>query len=149
MTRACDRTASSHKSAHLCDSCGTRQGDPPSDRDSLGCKGRSRLGLGGRRGKGYPELQQVPAQNRSSPNTESRSLAMAGVVYPKQGPVDLDIYQSSYMVDYPHYGEHRYSTATPQEVGRHAGLVAHSAVPCTAGEAQHPTPEGRVLQAGP
>ncbi|XP_005385435.1 PREDICTED: testis-expressed sequence 37 protein isoform X1 [Chinchilla lanigera] len=40
---------------------------------------------------------------------------MAGVVYPKQGPVDLDIYQSSYMVDYPHYGEHRYSTATPQE----------------------------------
>ncbi|KAM6180167.1 protein SPMIP9 [Erethizon dorsatum] len=40
---------------------------------------------------------------------------MAGVVYPKQGHVDLDIYQSSYMVDYQPYGKHKYSTATPQE----------------------------------
>ncbi|XP_004642837.1 testis-expressed sequence 37 protein [Octodon degus] len=40
---------------------------------------------------------------------------MAGVLYPKQGPVDLDIYQSSYMVDYRHYGKHKYSTARPQE----------------------------------
>ncbi|XP_010623930.1 testis-expressed sequence 37 protein [Fukomys damarensis] len=40
---------------------------------------------------------------------------MAGVVYPKQGRVDSDLYQSSYMVDYKPYGKHKYSTATPQE----------------------------------
>ncbi|XP_007952291.1 testis-expressed sequence 37 protein [Orycteropus afer afer] len=40
---------------------------------------------------------------------------MAGVVYPGQAPVDLDIYQSSYMVDYKAYGEHKYSGVTPQE----------------------------------
>ncbi|KAI5140898.1 Testis-Expressed Sequence 37 Protein [Manis pentadactyla] len=40
---------------------------------------------------------------------------MAGVVYPRQAPVDLDIYQSSYMVDYKPYGKHKYSGVTPQE----------------------------------
>ncbi|XP_008583970.1 PREDICTED: testis-expressed sequence 37 protein [Galeopterus variegatus] len=40
---------------------------------------------------------------------------MAGVVYPRQAPVDLDIYQSSYMVDYKPYGKHKYSRVTPQE----------------------------------
>ncbi|XP_006875932.1 PREDICTED: testis-expressed sequence 37 protein [Chrysochloris asiatica] len=45
----------------------------------------------------------------------SRSSAMAGGTCPKQGPVDLDIYQSSYMVDYKSYGEHKYSSISPQE----------------------------------
>ncbi|XP_004472343.1 protein SPMIP9 [Dasypus novemcinctus] len=40
---------------------------------------------------------------------------MAGVVYPRQAPVDLDIYQSSYMVDYKPYGEHKYSELSPEE----------------------------------
>ncbi|KAL2774187.1 testis-expressed sequence 37 protein [Daubentonia madagascariensis] len=40
---------------------------------------------------------------------------MAGVVYPRQAPVDLDIYQSSYMIDYKPYGKYRYSRVTPQE----------------------------------
>ncbi|XP_037384771.1 testis-expressed sequence 37 protein [Talpa occidentalis] len=40
---------------------------------------------------------------------------MAGVVYPKQSPVDLDIYQSSYMVDYKPYGKHKYLRITPEE----------------------------------
>nr|XP_008252364.1 testis-expressed sequence 37 protein isoform X6 [Oryctolagus cuniculus] len=33
-----------------------------------------------------------------------------------RAPVDLDIYQSSYMVDYKPYGKHKYSRVTPQEV---------------------------------
>ncbi|XP_024408133.1 protein SPMIP9 [Desmodus rotundus] len=40
---------------------------------------------------------------------------MAGVVYPRQAPVDLDMYQSSYMVNYKPYGKHKYSRVTPQE----------------------------------
>ncbi|KAF5915012.1 hypothetical protein HPG69_003512 [Diceros bicornis minor] len=32
-----------------------------------------------------------------------------------EAPVDLDIYQSSYMVDYKPYGKHKYSRVTPQE----------------------------------
>ncbi|XP_032267077.1 testis-expressed sequence 37 protein [Phoca vitulina] len=40
---------------------------------------------------------------------------MAGAVYPRQAPVDLDTYKSSYMVDYQHYGKHKYSRVTPQE----------------------------------
>uniref|UniRef100_A0A8C3W295 Sperm microtubule inner protein 9 n=1 Tax=Catagonus wagneri TaxID=51154 RepID=A0A8C3W295_9CETA len=40
---------------------------------------------------------------------------MAGVVYPRQAPVDLDIYQSSYMVDYKPYGKHKYVRVTPEE----------------------------------
>ncbi|KAM5251240.1 protein SPMIP9 [Hipposideros larvatus] len=40
---------------------------------------------------------------------------MAGVVYPRQVPVDLDIYQSTYTVNYKHYGEHKCSRVTPQE----------------------------------
>ncbi|XP_038547399.1 testis-expressed sequence 37 protein isoform X3 [Canis lupus familiaris] len=45
-----------------------------------------------------------------------RLSAMAGVVYPRQAPVDLDIYQSSYMVDYQPYGKDKYSRVTPQEI---------------------------------
>ncbi|XP_006168418.1 testis-expressed sequence 37 protein isoform X2 [Tupaia chinensis] len=41
---------------------------------------------------------------------------MAGVRYPGQARVDLDIYQSSYMVDYKPFGKHKYSRVTPQEV---------------------------------
>ncbi|XP_029792151.1 testis-expressed sequence 37 protein isoform X1 [Suricata suricatta] len=44
-----------------------------------------------------------------------RSSAMASVVYPRQAPVDLDIYQSSYMIDYQPYGKHKYSRITPEE----------------------------------
>ncbi|XP_038309286.1 testis-expressed sequence 37 protein isoform X12 [Canis lupus familiaris] len=44
-----------------------------------------------------------------------RLSAMAGAVYPRQAPVDLDIYQSSYMVDYQPYGKDKYSRVTPQE----------------------------------
>ncbi|XP_036111000.1 testis-expressed sequence 37 protein [Molossus molossus] len=40
---------------------------------------------------------------------------MAGVVYPRQVPVDLDIYQTTYMVNYHPYGKHKYSRVTPQE----------------------------------
>ncbi|XP_016003364.2 testis-expressed sequence 37 protein [Rousettus aegyptiacus] len=40
---------------------------------------------------------------------------MAGVVYPRQAPVDLDMYQSSYMVNYKPYGKHKYSRVTPHE----------------------------------
>ncbi|XP_012629800.1 protein SPMIP9 [Microcebus murinus] len=40
---------------------------------------------------------------------------MSGVVYPGQAPVDLDTYQSSYMIDYKPYGKHKYSRITPQE----------------------------------
>ncbi|XP_069351448.1 protein SPMIP9 [Eulemur rufifrons] len=40
---------------------------------------------------------------------------MSGVVYPGQAPVDLDIYQSSYMIDYKPYGKYKYSRVTPQE----------------------------------
>ncbi|KAF6321822.1 testis expressed 37 [Rhinolophus ferrumequinum] len=40
---------------------------------------------------------------------------MAGVVYPRQAPVDLDIYQSTYMVNYKPFGKHKYSRVTPQE----------------------------------
>ncbi|XP_076991225.1 protein SPMIP9 isoform X2 [Tamandua tetradactyla] len=43
------------------------------------------------------------------------SSAMAGVVYPRQAPVDLAIYQSSYMVDYKPYGDCRYSEFMPKE----------------------------------
>ncbi|XP_020044044.2 protein SPMIP9 [Castor canadensis] len=43
---------------------------------------------------------------------------MAGVVYPRQAPVDLDMYQSSYMVDYKPYGKHKYSKAMPEEQGK-------------------------------
>ncbi|XP_054332313.1 protein SPMIP9 isoform X1 [Pongo pygmaeus] len=42
---------------------------------------------------------------------QERCLALA-----EEGdPVDLDIYQSSHMVDYQPYGKHRYSRVTPQE----------------------------------
>ncbi|XP_007533955.1 protein SPMIP9 [Erinaceus europaeus] len=40
---------------------------------------------------------------------------MARIVYPSQAPVDLDIYQSSYMVDYKPYRKHKYSKVTPEE----------------------------------
>uniref|UniRef100_A0A8D1E3L8 Testis expressed 37 n=1 Tax=Sus scrofa TaxID=9823 RepID=A0A8D1E3L8_PIG len=40
---------------------------------------------------------------------------MAGVVYPRQAPVDLDTYQSSYMVDYKPYGKHKYVRVAPEE----------------------------------
>ncbi|CAK6441478.1 unnamed protein product [Pipistrellus nathusii] len=40
---------------------------------------------------------------------------MAGVVCPLKVPVDLDIYQSSYMVDYQHHGKRKYSSISPQE----------------------------------
>ncbi|KAM9585319.1 protein SPMIP9 [Trichechus inunguis] len=40
---------------------------------------------------------------------------MAGVTYPRQAPVDLEIYQSSYMIDYQPYGEHKYSSVPRQE----------------------------------
>ncbi|KAM7334987.1 hypothetical protein ACRRTK_005464 [Alexandromys fortis] len=40
---------------------------------------------------------------------------MARVVNPKKNYVDLDIYQSSYMVDYKPFGKHKYSRVTPQE----------------------------------
>ncbi|XP_075418774.1 protein SPMIP9 [Tenrec ecaudatus] len=40
---------------------------------------------------------------------------MAHAVYPGQAPVDLDIYQSSYMIDFQPYGEHKYSGVSPQE----------------------------------
>ena len=33
--------------------------------------------------------------------------------------MDLDIYQSSYMVDYQPYGKDKYSRVTPQEVRSH------------------------------
>ncbi|XP_025783006.1 testis-expressed sequence 37 protein [Puma concolor] len=45
----------------------------------------------------------------------NRSSAMAGVVYSRQAPVDLDIYQSSYMIDYQPYGKRKYSRVTLQE----------------------------------
>ncbi|XP_072807733.1 protein SPMIP9 [Vicugna pacos] len=32
-----------------------------------------------------------------------------------RAPVDLDIYQSSYMIDYKPYGKHKYSRVTPEE----------------------------------
>ncbi|XP_016057330.1 PREDICTED: testis-expressed sequence 37 protein [Miniopterus natalensis] len=44
-----------------------------------------------------------------------RSSAMARAVHPRQAPVDLDIYQSSYMVDYQPYGKHRYTRVSQQE----------------------------------
>ncbi|XP_051010517.1 testis-expressed sequence 37 protein isoform X2 [Acomys russatus] len=40
---------------------------------------------------------------------------MARVVNPKKNYVDLDIYKSSYMVDYQPFGKHKYSRVTPQE----------------------------------
>ncbi|XP_008152346.2 testis-expressed sequence 37 protein [Eptesicus fuscus] len=40
---------------------------------------------------------------------------MAGVVCPLKPLVDLDIYQSSYMVDYQHHGKRKYSSISPQE----------------------------------
>ncbi|KAL1768154.1 testis-expressed sequence 37 protein [Sigmodon hispidus] len=40
---------------------------------------------------------------------------MTRVVNPKKNYVDLDIYQSSYMVDYKPFGKHKYSRVTPQE----------------------------------
>ncbi|KAM9053410.1 LOW QUALITY PROTEIN: protein SPMIP9 [Megaptera novaeangliae] len=40
---------------------------------------------------------------------------MAGVVCPGQAPVDLDIHQSSYMVDYKLYGKHKYASVTLEE----------------------------------
>ncbi|MBZ3883290.1 Testis-expressed sequence 37 protein [Sciurus carolinensis] len=40
---------------------------------------------------------------------------MARAAHPGQAPVDLDTYQSSYMVHYQPYGKHRYSRVTPQE----------------------------------
>ncbi|GAB1290906.1 Testis-expressed sequence 37 protein [Apodemus speciosus] len=43
------------------------------------------------------------------------SLTMARVVKPQKNHVDLDIYQSSYMVDYKPFGKHKYSRVTPQE----------------------------------
>ncbi|XP_035127906.1 protein SPMIP9 isoform X1 [Callithrix jacchus] len=43
------------------------------------------------------------------------SFAMARVIYPGQDSVDLDIYQSSHMVDYQPYGKHKYSRVTLQE----------------------------------
>ncbi|XP_029423033.1 testis-expressed sequence 37 protein isoform X2 [Nannospalax galili] len=46
----------------------------------------------------------------------SRSLAMARVVNPRKDYVDLDVYQSSYMVDYKPFGKNKYSRVTPQEV---------------------------------
>lgn len=39
--------------------------------------------------------------------------------------MDLDIYKSSYMVDYKPFGKHKYSSVTPQEVGRVAGLLSN------------------------
>lgn len=36
--------------------------------------------------------------------------------------MDLDIYQSSYMVDYKPYGKHKYSQVTSQEVSSHSVL---------------------------
>ncbi|XP_054448147.1 protein SPMIP9 [Pteronotus mesoamericanus] len=40
---------------------------------------------------------------------------MAGVLYPRQAPVDLDMYQSSYMVNYKPYRKHKYSRVTSRE----------------------------------
>ncbi|XP_052028531.1 testis-expressed sequence 37 protein isoform X1 [Apodemus sylvaticus] len=40
---------------------------------------------------------------------------MARVVKPQKNHVDLDIYQSSYMVDYKPFGKHKYARVTPQE----------------------------------
>ncbi|XP_061288584.1 protein SPMIP9 isoform X1 [Bos javanicus] len=40
---------------------------------------------------------------------------MSGVVFPGQAPVDLDIYQSSYMIDYRPYGKHKYARVTSEE----------------------------------
>ncbi|XP_059113912.1 testis-expressed sequence 37 protein isoform X1 [Peromyscus eremicus] len=40
---------------------------------------------------------------------------MACMVNPKKNYVDLDIYQSSYMVDYKPFTKHKYSRVTPQE----------------------------------
>ncbi|XP_018876279.2 protein SPMIP9 isoform X1 [Gorilla gorilla gorilla] len=49
------------------------------------------------------------------PWQKKRSFAMAGVKYPGQDPVDLDIYQSSHMVDYQPCRKQKYSRVTPQE----------------------------------
>nr|XP_005338523.2 testis-expressed sequence 37 protein isoform X1 [Ictidomys tridecemlineatus] len=43
------------------------------------------------------------------------ALDMERTVYPGQAPVDLDMYQSSYMVHFQPYGKHRYSRAMPGE----------------------------------
>nr|XP_020749098.1 testis-expressed sequence 37 protein isoform X2 [Odocoileus virginianus texanus] len=40
---------------------------------------------------------------------------MSGMVFPGQAPVDLDIYQSSYMIDYKPYGKHKYARVTSEE----------------------------------
>uniref|UniRef100_A0A8C5KVL6 Sperm microtubule inner protein 9 n=1 Tax=Jaculus jaculus TaxID=51337 RepID=A0A8C5KVL6_JACJA len=40
---------------------------------------------------------------------------MAHVIDPRKGHVDLDMYKSSYMIDYQPYGKHKYSKVTPQE----------------------------------
>ncbi|KAM8792075.1 protein SPMIP9 [Rhynchonycteris naso] len=40
---------------------------------------------------------------------------MAGVRYPRQAPVDLDMYQSCYSVNYVPYGKHKYSRVSSQE----------------------------------
>ncbi|XP_058523382.1 testis-expressed sequence 37 protein isoform X2 [Ochotona princeps] len=50
------------------------------------------------------------------------SCATPRVLYPGQVPVELDMYQSSYMIDYKPYGKHRYSMVTPQEVKLDAQL---------------------------
>lgn len=38
--------------------------------------------------------------------------------------MELDMYQSSYMIDYKPYGKHKYSMVTPQEVGMHSILCS-------------------------
>ncbi|XP_032761006.1 testis-expressed sequence 37 protein isoform X1 [Rattus rattus] len=40
---------------------------------------------------------------------------MAHVVKPQKYKVDLDMYQSSYMIDFKPFGKHKYSRVTPQE----------------------------------
>nr|XP_051698654.1 testis-expressed sequence 37 protein isoform X7 [Oryctolagus cuniculus] len=94
MPRACDQTVTptTQTRAHLKARCGGGCWTP-CHRGTWSWKGRSTV----------------------TPRQRTGSFAMAGVVYPGQAPVDLDIYQSSYMVDYKPYGKHKYSRVTPQE----------------------------------
>ncbi|ERE66381.1 protein TSC21-like protein [Cricetulus griseus] len=70
------------------------------------------------------EISQCSGAHRSQKQTsdhlelecfQRRSLAMARVVNPKKNYVDLDIYQSSYMVDYKPFGKQKYSRVTTEE----------------------------------
>nr|XP_027804691.1 testis-expressed sequence 37 protein [Marmota flaviventris] len=87
------------------------------------------LGAGSRAGVRQATCPDLFASSTSSPKPfviqgDARSamqivsqsaLDMERTVYPGQAPVDLDMYQSSYMVHFQPYGKHRYSRVMPGE----------------------------------